>query len=666
MATGARTEGERQGEECSNPPVGQEQREPALRASTGNLTAGKTTRHGQKGKGRLQTGSHRTKGDTKGMETQHETMPIKASIHPSTVKRVSRMFPSNLKTILAETFQNARRANASRVRVGIEASDQGSRVTIGDDGDGVASPEALLWYGMNGWDQDTIEREDAAGMGILSLAQRGCVVETSVRGEDRSWRVELRPENFTGEKAATVERTQSQGPGTTVRFEVGAEIGRKAIRHAVRYAAWYYPMPVVVHENGREEEIEDHGFLAGAYATVSWKGIRIGVFENYQAALGRHLHRPWETLDTIKHDLNFHGLTMEADMPKVDAVGGESWHSAVDIVDCPALELVLPARQEVVENGFIRELRDRARQAIWEAMASHPEPRPSFADWTAAKARGIEMDPAPARLQPWTAREEDGYSHEGAAQPEKLGERAAVFAVHLDPPTGQAVARAAAMGAEQENPAIGKLFKPDPKLAGYPWYDDLPVVHEVRIEAGDEANRCEMESWRTGQGAKPARVEKITVILGIAEGTAMREVVIESDVAFAGERFSEIEHCGVLVTEASTISFEELATIMCGAYFRPADPNDPDSESWERQKNDFDIRAREVATTLLVSGDEAVRNTIAEAVRREVLWRIPVGQDIDIAVRGKHINVRLGGMAGACGSADTKTAQQRDTRPDPG
>ena len=45
---------------------------------------------------------------------------------------------------------------------------------------------------------------------------------------------------------------------------------------------------------------------------------------------------------------------------------------------------------------------------------------------------------------------------------------------------------------------------------------------------------------------------------------------------------------------------------------------------------------------LLCSEDEARRRTIAEAVWREILWVMPPGRDVTIAVRDRKVSVDLG------------------------
>ena len=88
---------------------------------------------------------------------------IRARIHESAVKRVTRAYASTLPEILVEGFQNSRRAGATRVRMTIEPSpgsgDTQFTVTIADNGDGIADPAVLLSFGENGWDKKLVPRE---------------------------------------------------------------------------------------------------------------------------------------------------------------------------------------------------------------------------------------------------------------------------------------------------------------------------------------------------------------------------------------------------------------------------------------------------------------------------------------------------------------------------
>ncbi len=80
---------------------------------------------------------------------------IRARIHESAVKRVTRIYAATAAEILAEILQNSRRAGTTRVRIAVspspgltaEGSAEGSEsaltVTTADDGAGIADPAGL-------------------------------------------------------------------------------------------------------------------------------------------------------------------------------------------------------------------------------------------------------------------------------------------------------------------------------------------------------------------------------------------------------------------------------------------------------------------------------------------------------------------------------------------
>ena len=169
------------------------------------------------------------------------TATIRARIHDSAIKRVTRTFAATLADAFTEILQNARRGGATRVRVAVTGTDGDIAVTVTDDGAGIADAGVLLSFGENGWNEDLVRREDAAGMGMLSLARRGCTVSSRPRNSDGTtapgWRVELAPEHFLGEDAAEVcpHDTSPWPHGTAVTFRTSDSAD--AVRAGVGTAA---------------------------------------------------------------------------------------------------------------------------------------------------------------------------------------------------------------------------------------------------------------------------------------------------------------------------------------------------------------------------------------------------------------------------------------------
>ena len=578
----------------------------------------------------------------------NDTRTIRARIHDSALKRVTRTFAATLADIFAETLQNARRAGATRVNVvlGEHERDSGPTVTVLDDGQGIADPRVLLSFGENSWSGELVEREDAAGMGMLSLARRGCAVSSRPRapGDAPGWLVELEPEHFSGETAAEV-RPEVGAPyphGTAVRFPAGETETDDKIRGALEAAAVHYPLPVYWGRADRSpsdaEALPRRAFLDGAVHVERWRGLVFGVFRNRPRRFA--LNDP---------DVNFHGLTVAVRLPSVESVGGAHWSVAADIEDCPELEFVLPARKEAVETPFLAEMREAARHAIYRALAVDPDPRPSFADWERARRAGIEIESPPAELRPWRPAVADIDHWREPQKLQAIGTDALLVAADPEPPEAQGFRRAA-----ERSGVTHRLFEPGRRLEGFGWYDAIPRIVAIRTEVTDGGTIHALEDWPApdragGAGTLPPRPETIRTVATVrSPGQPDRTLDLSTDLAFAGEAWTWVEDARPLVTADSALDPHELAGLLYDAYFSPSD--DADADSWERQRIEFEREALHLATRLLVSDDEARRRSIADAVERELFWLIPRERGADIAVRNGRVTVTLGKPAAAATS----------------
>ena len=581
---------------------------------------------------------------TRTATTPPGTVPptIRARIHDSAIRRVTRIYASTLSDVMTETLQNSRRAGAAQVRITVGTlADRSSgeprfSVTIADDGAGIADPAVLLSFGENGWSDDLVRREDAAGFGFASLSRRGCTVSSRPRSPDGQtqpgWRVDLAPEHFLGEAEAEV-HPDDRAPfpnGTSISF--AATETAAAIRNAAENAARHYPLPVIFEEIPSSqpggEQLDRRAFLDGAVHAEPWHGLAFGVF--------RDRHRGYND-----PDLNFHGLTLPVRLPTVESVHAGIWSVRADIGDCPDLELVLPARKEAVENDFLKEMRDAARLAIYRALAASPDPRPAFDDWKRAREAGIDIAPPPAALRPWrpaTAHVDDWREPSKLAVP---GHGALVMDADPEPPEAQAFFRAA----ERAGMATS-LFETDRRLAGYDWYDGLDRVAGIPAHLATGGREYPLEDFplpeRTGHSAAalPPRPETIRIDLSVRPLRGpVRTFELPADLVFAGEPWGWLGDAIPLVTAESALQPHQLAELLRAGFFSPSD--DADADSYETQRDRFDEEALHLATRLILSDEEACKTSIAEAVRRELIWLAPRGRTVDIRIRRPDVTVTL-------------------------
>ena len=583
---------------------------------------------------------------------------IRARIHETAVKRVTRIYAATLADIFAETLQNSRRADATRVGISVSAptarpdetasttEDTPLVVTVSDDGAGIADPAVLLSFGENGWDRELVRREDAAGFGFASLARRNCTVSSRPRSPNEEislgWRVQLAPAHFLGEADAEVQ-AHDEAPypcGTAISFE--ATEAAPAIRNAAENAARHYPLPVMFEDRSEDaavgpEELPRRAFLDGAVHAEPWQGLVFGVFQ------GRH--------DGYRDpDLNFFGLTLTAGLPTVETVHGATWSVLADVDDCPDLELVLPARKEAVENAFLKDMRAAARLAIYRAMAADPSPRPAFEDWTRARDAGIDIAPPPTVLRPWRPSMAEADYWRESARPAEAGDGALVMDCDPEPPEAQALWRAA-----ERDGIASRLFEADRRLEGYGWYDGLDRATAISILASGDGEWLWIEDWPLPERARsraaqlPSRPVAIRIELTVRPAAGRcRTIGIPADMAFAGEAWCHIDDALPLVTWDSALQPHALAALLRAGFFSPSD--DVEADSWETQRDRFDEDALHLATRLLLSDDEACKTSIAEAVRRQVMWFVPGDRTVDIRIRRPDVTVTLADTANTTGS----------------
>ena len=574
----------------------------------------------------------------------NDTATIRARIHDSAIKRVTRTFAAGLPDIFTETLQNSRRAGATRVHVAVSGSDGNITVTVTDDGAGIAGPAVLLSFGENGWSEELVRREDAAGMGMLSLARRGCAVSSRPRrlsGDPApGWRVELLPAHFLGEAGAEVHPADGAPwpHGTAVTFRASGSEDAERIRRAIEQAARHYPLPVMFEDvpdtPAGGEPLDRRAFLDGALHVERWRGLVFGAFKDR-----------WNGFGINDPDVNFHGLTVSAQLPRVESVTGECWTVGADIVDCPELELVLPARKEPVETSFLEEMREAARLAIYRAMAADPDPRPSFADRKRAHEADIDIAPPPPELLPWRPGLADLDDWREPPKREPVGPDALLMACDSEPPEDQALWRAAERGR-----VAGRLFEPDRRLEGYAWYDAVERIVHIHTEATVGRRPYALDSYpapeRSGAPEAPLaqRPDAIRMSLTVRPGRGVGRILdLDADVAFAGDAWSWVGDALPLVAAGSDIEPWQLAQLMRASFFSASD--DADADSWERQRDVFEQEALHIATRLLVSDDAARCGSIADAVTRELFWLIPHDRGAEISVRDRKVTVTLGAPA---------------------
>ena len=555
-----------------------------------------------------------------------QTFPdyIHAAIDPGAISKVSRFFDASTEQVVSELLQNARRANATRVAV---RTGDGT-LRISDDGDGIANPTAVLAFGRSGWSPATVSAEDPAGMGIFSLARRGGVIISRPRGRDvdaRGWRVELEPEHFVGDAGAAVSEGEDAPRPHGTHVEFGVSEGSHALRQMIKEAGRHFPLPITL--DG--EEIERDEFLGKAVRIEEWEGVRIGV-----------MHSPYASW--TRGRINFHGHIIECSQLATISALPESgnrvdtWWTLVDVVDRSGLELVLPARAQVVHNAYLKELAEQSEAAIYRTIAENGTDAVLGHDvWRRSMELGVKLPPARPRLRNWRPRVAEDWNN-GRGESDVWNE--------LPAEGGSALLMAARMSIADEHVLDRALkrarmryrvFAADDRLAGYSWCRSLRRIEDahVVVHAGKAFDLREARREKTP--APDGRVERIEIVLSIIDADGKcEEMRLDTDVAFWSVEPATAEEIELTLTDKAVVDAEEVANMMTDSFFYPRE--EVDSESPLMQRAAYLRQSRELTLELTESEAAARTETVRDLIKAYVMREIGQDEEVHVHIAPGH------------------------------
>jgi hypothetical protein len=391
---------------------------------------------------------------------------------------------------------------------------------------------------------------------------------------------------------------------------------------ALRQAAQYLPIPV--HFEGAELPRQD--FLAGASRIDEWEGCRIGVFHD-GITEASHTHR-----------INFHGVTVPCQLPSLSEVGNpHNWRVRVDIVDAPALQLVLPARKEMVENEALSRLRQAAETALYRAVALKAAHRLPYKAWARARDLGVVLPEAEIMLNAWTPNIADTSNR---YQGEAVRSAPMILMTEHEPDIEQALARA--LG--KRSALGGRLVHEERDFEGYHWYDTLARVLTCSFVMKRDGNLYRYaDDAALPEDFASGPVEALTAeIILRPGGSAPSEPAVHclaADMLVCDNAAWSLDEATILFDGGADVQPSDLADLMHASLFCYSD--DHGSDSWDTQSFDFEREARNLANQLLLGEDEALEAQLRNAVFEHVQWLIPAGRSLTLSADGKSISLAL-------------------------
>ncbi|MHB0667105.1 ATP-binding protein [Roseomonas mucosa] len=541
---------------------------------------------------------------------------IRGSLGPKVLSKSPELFNQSLPTVLTEVLQNARRAGATRVEIEHFGEEGSATLVVRDDGHGIADMAGLVTFGASGWDERTDLMENAAGMGVYSLASRGVTVRS------RGQRVTLNRAVFCGEAEAVVLPDLEMVSGTELLFPVDERAVAKLVARVCRY----YPVPTTL--NGRP--LEQKPFLAGAEHVVEWQGLRLGVFREMGPEVLDLVERPGSLATgwTTRLYLNFHGHVVECGSAIwLSEVAGPTRSVFVDVVSAPDLRLVLPARNEPIDNDFFRAMRARAERALLEAVALRPMHSLRFDDACRAKALGIALPPVRIALRPWQLYTDvTRYQIEEMPEPVVPGTPGTevLLVDELEIAPCDRVNLDLLLRGLPDKP---RVVEANVHFEGYPEYDALRVVRAISAVStfAEGATRKVANSGRrhgfAPQDAEREVAKALSARLMVAtDAWARTELAVlhETPVPFFFTDAPSFDGFPSFIVVAGTNPGSLSDTLVEGFF---AACEDADADSNERQLESYSAEARDLARTLLLDGEAAVAARIVEHLRN-IRWEL--------------------------------------------
>lgn len=543
---------------------------------------------------------------------------IRTSVSQQAITKVTRLFNGTVGDVLNELLQNARRAGATNVA--IETLDLAGHPTLAirDDGIGITDPAVLVSLGRSGWDETIQTREDPAGMGVFSLAGHRVEIRSRARGSATGWRVVIPADAWETSAEIPVEAF-SMDEGTEIHIDLPLAWERN-LESAAGVAAKFFPLPITL--NGRELDRED--FLANATSIEIVHGCRIGVFLNRQ-------HRSSDVR------INFHGVALPVELPQIEEErGGCNWSVQVDIIDAPDLQLVLPARKEMVVNAALDDLKRACTCAIYHAIAKRPGHRLAFKLWCEARDLGITLPEAANWLECWRPTTADPEARQSGSW---INEGPMLLMSDHDADVEQC---AAPVLLDAELLGATTVYE-QTSYAGYIWYDRIPRIDDLHFMLEFEGARhrycpdsldVELPSERV-----PAISLHFTIVDQAGTDGIGEERSFPISVLICDSGSSWLGDTQVFVTEDATITPSELADLIEAAVFCAGD--DADCDSWETQRRDFQAEAFARANTILLGAEAAALARIRAQLHDEIAWLVPDGKILTASVQNRKVALML-------------------------
>ncbi len=543
------------------------------------------------------------------MQNQKE---IYAKLNNDILSRTPRLFDASLSSILHELIQNARRAGATQIEINETQNPEGATITLSDNGKGIENMENMLDLGGSHWNKDIAASEDPAGMGIFSLASRGATIRSLTKTGPK--RLTIPKTAFTGETPAYIEDDPTIKCGTSVTFNCKPtdQLSFSALSVSI-----YAPIPVKIND----APVEPRDFLENCKLTTDWKGLRIGIIYNVS--------------HSSQYNINFHGLRLNARLPRLIDSNGKKFDILIDVKKCPDLKLMLPARGAVVEDEFYHSLYEECEKCLFRANQKQTSHHLNFKDYERAKSLGISLPEAEASLSPWVISEaNDRYVC--VQDPGPVSKTSIIFDNADYAADNLAFDRAINQHGKPLN-----LVKSRPGYEGYSWYDQLDRLSLMgfEIQFNNEKSDQEPKLFETiemiaNSNPEDQTVTSLSVKAKITRGLSGDREILTFPIKYlwVGEEnsFFNSGDFTLLTTPTYAVNFNELENDVTASFFSESD--DIEALSSDKQLEQFLDEAEDFLRSYFNGHDDMYQNHIKRFLTRNLWHLAPKGYALNLTL----------------------------------
>ena len=440
---------------------------------------------------------------------------------------------------LLAALQNSRRAGAKLIEIRIGAT----RITVRDDGCGIADPRLLLQAGQSGW--NGFDDEKPEGNGLYAMRRSGCTI-TSRTADGNGFTVEIDTATWAGTSPPAVKkRPPGTEAGTVISFpyretaegndhnpHLEAQVRNLAARCARRL-----PVPVTIDDEPATQKLPEEE--ASQVRTTKIDGMRI------------HVRRTRHKTPEKQLDVDFYGRPIATELPWLHVAevttDGLLWDAVVAIdkwpegsaqaQPIPAGKMLRPGHPPLPAET-IGTLAARVEEAIFETIRQQSNTA-ALGPAARAKAKtllGEELPAGDLMLSRWTpVTAQDQEERTEPAQLRKIPTKNPILVPEDWPAPQQQMLAHALRGNEAAEGLRRRLSWESNLYNGDERYEDTERLQTLDVQITDENGTRTLD--RRG-GRERIRTKRIALILTTCQrhGHDHRSYKIETDIAFTEQR----------------------------------------------------------------------------------------------------------------------------------